>query len=311
MAKCELKFFLDSVLKTADTIRLISLSAIWGASFLFMRIIVPTLGVFPSSFIRVALSSAGLITILMVMRCPMQFRGKFKALLVLGTVSSGIPVLMYNIAAQYLPAGYSAIFNATTPLMGIVVGALFFSEKMTLNKLLGMLFGVAGVAVLTRVGPVVLDAHVLLGAGACLIATSCYALAGFLTRSWISDQGGLDSKLVALGSQLGAAALLLPAFTYSAAINPPASWGGVHVWGAVAALSLICTALAYIIYFRLIADIGPVKSLMVTFLIPPFGVLWGALFLGEQITWAHLVGGVLIALAVWLVLKPTISAPLK
>jgi drug/metabolite transporter (DMT)-like permease len=291
-------------LKSADYIRLFFLSAIWGASFLFMRIIVPVLGVFPTSFIRVGLSSLGLLVILLVMQCPLKFHGKFKSLLLLGTVSSGIPVLMYNIAAQYLPAGYSAIFNATTPLMGIVVGALFFSERFTLVRFIGMLFGFAGVAVLTHTGPVALSTQILIGAGACLIATSCYALAGFLTRRWISDKGGLDARLVAFGSQLGAAVLLLPPFIYSIATSPPASWGGIGVWLAMAALGLLCTALAYIFYFRLIADIGPVKSFSITFLIPLFGVLWGALFLNEQITLAHLGGGMLIGAALWLVLRP-------
>ena len=292
------------MLKTTDLIRLLILAAIWGASFLFMRIIVPALGVFPSSFFRVGFASIGLLVILFVMRQPMNFKGKFRSLLLLGTISSGIPVIMYNIAAQVLPAGYSAIFNATTPLMGIVIGALFFSEKLTRAKAAGVLFGLAGVAVLTRTGPVALDAQVLMGAGACLIATSCYGLSGFLTKRWISDQGGLDSKLVALGSQLGATALLFPLFAVSASTNPPATWGSGGVWLAIAGLGLVCTALAYILYFRLIADIGPVKSLTVTFLIPPFGVFWGAIFLGEQITWAHLAGAVLIAIALWLVLKP-------
>ena len=295
-------------LKTTDLIRLLVLSAIWGASFLFMRIIVPVLGVLPSSFIRVGLSSLGLLVILLLMRCPLHFHGKFKSLLLLGIVSSGIPVLMYNIAAQYLPAGYSAIFNATTPLMGIVVGSLFFSEKITPTKIAGMLFGFGGVAVLTHTGPVAMTMQVFTGAAACMLATTCYAMAAFLTRRWVSERGGLDSKLVAFGSQLGAAMLLLPPFIFSVATNPPASWGGVTVWLAVAALGLGCTALAYVMYFRLIADIGPVKSFSITFLIPLFGVLWGALFLQEQITLAHLTGGSLIAVALWLVLRPN---PLK
>ncbi len=291
-------------MKTTDFLRLISLSAIWGASFLFMRMIVPVLGIFPSSFLRVLFASLGLLLILLVMSCPLHFKGKLRALLLLGVVSSGIPVLMYNFAAQVLPAGYSAIFNATTPLMGIVIGALFFSEQLTVSKAAGVLFGLAGVAVLTRTGPVAMTAQVLLGAAACLIATSCYGLAGFLTKRWISDQGGLDSKLVAFGSQLGATLLLLPPFVLSVSTQPPPSWGGSQVWLAMACLGLICTALAYIMYFRLIADIGPVKSSTVTFLIPPFGVLWGALFLGEEITSAHLAGGVLIACALWLVVRP-------
>ena len=300
----DLNFQTASILKTTDSFRLLLLSAIWGASFLFMRIIVPVLGVLPTSFIRVALSSFGLLVILLLMQCPLRFHGKFRPLLLLGTVSSGIPVLMYNIAAQYLPAGYSAILNATTPLMGIAVGALFFSEKFTITRFGGMLFGVAGVAVLTQTGPVAISSQILAGATACLIATSCYALAGFLTKRWISDRGGLDSRLVAFGSQLGATLLLLPPFIYSLSTNPPSSWGGATVWLAMAALGLLCTALAYIMYFRLIADIGPVKSFSITFLIPVFGVLWGALFLNEQITLAHLAGGMLIGAALWLVLKP-------
>ena len=291
-------------LKTADILRLFLLSAIWGASFLFMRIIVPVLGVLPSSFIRVLVSSVGLLGFLLLFKTPMHFHGKFRSLLLLGTFSSGIPVLMFNIAAQYLPAGYSSIFNAMTPLMGIIMGTLFFSETMTLTKFLGVLFGLSGVAVLTHTGPVELSPGVLLGGLACLIATCCYALAGFFTRRWVSERGGLDSKLVAFASQLGATLLLLPPFLYSVTTTAPASWGGIGVWLAVAALGLGCTSFAYVVYFRLIADVGPVKSFSTTFLIPIFGVLWGALFLHEQLSWAHLGGGLLIGIALLLVLSP-------
>jgi len=125
-----------------------------------------------------------------------------------------------------------------------------------------------------------------------------------LTKRWITERGGLDSKLVALGSQLGAAVALLPFYTLDASNRAVTNWGSGGVWAAMAGLGLLCTAFAYILYFRLIADVGPVKSLTVTFLIPPFGVLWGALFLGEQLSIAHAVGGALIGLAVWCVVKP-------
>ena len=301
-------------MKTTDLLRLISLSAIWGASFLFMRIIVPVLGVMPSSFFRVFLASIGLLFILAAMRCPLRFNGKFMRLLILGIFSSGIPVVMYNLAAQVLPAGYSAIFNATTPLMGVLIGALFFSEQLTGTKALGVISGLAGVILLTRTGPVAFSLPVLFGALACLLATACYGLAGFLTKRWISDNGGLDSKLVATGSQIGSTILLLPPFILSLVIAPPVSWAEIGSWGhggvwmALAGLSLICTSVAYIMYFRLIADIGPVKSLTVTFLIPLFGVFWGAIFLHEQLSMAHLQGGLLIAIALWLVLKPAKQA---
>ncbi|MBB3121535.1 DMT family transporter [Pseudoduganella violacea] len=289
-------------MKPSDYARLFLLAAIWGGSFLFMRIVAPVLGALPTAFFRVLLSSLGLVVILAALRQSWDFKNKFGAALALGVINSGVPFLMYGLAASLLPAGYSAIFNATTPLMGVVIGALFFGEAISVRKGLGVAAGLAGVALLAAVGPIAFSAAILLGALACLVATACYGMAGFLTKRWITERGGLDPKLVACGSQLGACLVLMPFFGVSAAFSPPASWGGDMVWLALAALGLICTAWAYIIYFRLIADIGPLRSLTVTFLIPPFGVLWGVLFLGEQISWAHLGGGSLIALALWLVL---------
>jgi len=296
-------------MKIVDTICLLGLAAIWGASFLFMRIIAPVLGALPTAFFRVLLGAIGLLVILALLKVRLHFKGKLGRTMLLGMINSGIPFVMYSLAARVLPAGYSAIFNATTPLMGIVIGALFFADRPTLPKLAGVVLGIAGVAVLTGAGPVQLSMQVVLGAGACLVATACYGLASFLTKRWITDQGGLDSKLLAFGSQVGATLVLLPVFAGSVLTAAPASWGGGGVWTALACLGLVCTALAYILYFHLIASIGPVKSLTVTFLIPPFGILWGALFLGEQISWAHAAGGALIGLAVWMVLKPAPAVP--
>ncbi len=169
--------------------------------------------------------------------------------------------------------------------------------------------GLFGVGILTRAGPVAFDLQLLMGALACLLATTCYGFAGFLTRRWLDQQGGLDSRLSALGSMFGATVFLLPLFGYSVISQPPASWGGWSVWLSLLGLGLVCTALAYILYFRLLSSIGPVKSMTVTFLIPPFGVLWGALLLDEPLGMAHLYGGVLIAAALWLVLKPGVVKP--
>ena len=111
---------------------------------------------------------------------------------------------------------------------------------------------------------------------------------------------------------LSAATLfLLPLFGLSVMNQPPVSWGGMSVWLSLLGLGLVCTAFAYILYFRLLTSIGPVKSMTVTFMIPPFGVLWGALFLGEPLSMAHLYGGLLIAVALWLVLKPGAMAASK
>ncbi|MBC3374290.1 EamA family transporter [Pseudomonas sp. SWRI92] len=294
-----------------DILRLLSLAAIWGASFLFMRIIAPVIGTIPTAFFRVSIAFVGLLVILALMRIDWNFRGKLKIVMVLGLINSGIPATFYSLAAQVLPAGYSAIFNATTPLMGVLIGGLFFSEKLTLAKVSGVFLGLFGVGILTGAGPVAFDLQLLMGALACLLATTCYGFAGFLTRRWLDHQGGLDSRLSALGSMFGATVFLLPLFGYSVISQPPASWGGWSVWLSLLGLGLVCTALAYILYFRLLSSIGPVKSMTVTFLIPPFGVLWGALLLDEPLGMAHLYGGVLIAAALWLVLKPGAAKPVE
>ena len=291
-------------MRVVDTLRLLGLAAVWGASFLFMRIIAPELGAVPTAFFRVSIAASGLVVILLLMRAHWNFRGKFKICLLLGMINSGMPATLYSIAAQVLPAGYSAIFNATTPLMGVIIGGLFFSQQQSVAKFAGVFLGLLGVGILTRAGPVAFNMELLMGALACLLATTFYGFAGFLAHRWLDQQGGLDPRLATLGSMLGATLLLLPMFGYSALVHPPASWGGASVWLSLLGLGLGCTAFAYILYFRLLSDIGPLKSMTVTFMIPPFGVLWGALFLGEPLSWAHLYGGLLIAMALWLVLKP-------
>lgn len=291
-------------MRPVDTLHLLVLAAIWGASFLFMRIIAPQIGTIPTAFFRVSIAATGLLVILAMMRVNWDFQGKFKTVLLLGVINSGIPATLYSVAAQVLPAGYSAIFNATTPLMGVLIGGLFFSERLTPSKIAGVCLGLFGVGILTRAGPVAFDMALLVGALACLLATTCYGFAGFLARRWLDQRGGLDSRLAALGSMLGATLFLLPLFAWSAISHPPASWGGWHVWLSLLGLGLACTAFAYILYFRLLTSIGPVKSMTVTFMIPPFGVLWGALLLDEPLSMAHLYGGVLIAGALWLVLRP-------
>ncbi|MBU1332070.1 MAG: DMT family transporter [Gammaproteobacteria bacterium] len=295
-------------MRLADLVRLLSLAAIWGASFLFMRVIAPVLGSMPTAFFRASLGAVGLLAVLLVMRVGWDFRGKLKQCLVLGVINAGLPSAMYCLAALVLPAGYSAIFNATTPMMGVLIGILFFAEALTLSKAAGVALGLFGVAVLTRTGPVELDLPLLLGALACLVATTCYGFAGFLARRWIGQQGGLDNRLTAFSSLCGASLFLLPLFLGSLALQPPASWGGPAVWASMAGLGLLCTALAYVLYFRLLSDVGPVKASTTTFLIPPFGVLWGALLLDEPLSWAYLYGGVLIALALWLVVRPSTTA---
>ncbi|WP_430481389.1 DMT family transporter [Aeromonas caviae] len=291
-------------MRPSDYGRLLALAAIWGASFLFMRIAAPAFGSVNITFLRVFFALVGLAAMLLLLRTPMQFQGKLKSIMVLGIINSGVPFLMYAVAALWLPAGYSAILNATTPLMGALIGFSFFHETLTLRKWAGVMLGLVGIGLITTTGEVDLSGQLAIGVLACLIATACYGCAGFLTRRWVTERGGLDAKLVAFGSQIGAVLFLLPFFGYTLATGPAVDWAQPGVWASVLAVGFLCTAFAYLLYFRLIADISPLRSLTVTFLIPPFGILWGYLVLGETLTGGFVFGGAVVCLAVWLVTSP-------
>lgn len=293
----------------ASLARLLALGAIWGGSFLFMRIASPAVGALPTTFGRVAFASVGLGALILALRLPFDFRGRLRAALGLGLLNSAVPFMLFAYAAKVLPAGYSAIFNSTVPAMGVVIGAAFFGERATAAKVAGVLLGLAGVAVLTQRGPVELTAPVILGIAACLGAAVCYATAGFLARRWVMHRG-VDDRLLALGSLLGASAALAPLFLWQWA-GPGVDWSRASpgVWLSIASLGLVCSALAFVLYFRLLSDIGPMKSMTVAFLLPVFGVFWGWLLLDEQLSSAHLAGGTLIALSLWLVLRPSPLRP--
>lgn len=146
--------------------------------------------------------------------------------------------------------------------------------------------------------------NIYIGVTACIIATIGYGFAGFLTRKWITQQGGLDPTLVAFGSQLGATIFLAPFLLWNLSSGPSIDWLQGDVWISLLAVGFVCTSLAYILYFRLIADIGPLRSLTVTFLVPPFAVLWGFLVLDETISSGFLLGSLIVLLSVWLIVSP-------
>lgn len=286
--------------------RLLLLASLWGGSFLFMRVSAPALGAIPTAFGRVTFGALGLLAILLVMGVRLSFDGRSNAVLAIGIITSGVPFLMYSLAAMVLPAGYSSILNATTPLMGIVIGSSFFGEQITLKKLMGVVIGLSGVFVLTETGPVVMNVATILAVAACLMATLCYGFASYLTKRLITDHARIDNRILAFGSQLGGVLTLAPFMAWQM-YNKPIAWIhiGMDVWISMLALGLLCTSFAYILFFRLIAEIGALKTLTVTFLIPLFGVFWGWLLLGERLSVGYALGGGMIGVALWLVLQPT------
>lgn len=281
-------------MRSVDLLRLISLAAIWGASFLFMRVLAPVVGVLWSAEVRVGLAGIALLIMMYVTGRAMNFRDNWKSFLILGTINSALPFALYSYAALSIPAGYSAIVNATSPLWGAVMGAAFLGERLTVRKMAGMAIGVLGVAFLVRLGPVEFTSKLVLAVLACVGATLCYAIVGIYTKKKLA---GITPMQMATGSQVGAAFVLLPFLPLAPVqgeITATIAMVGI-------ALALLCSAVAYLIYFRLMADLGPTKALTVTFLIPLFALLWGYLFLNEHITVNTAIGCAGVVLATWLV----------
>ena len=281
-------------MRRIDLFRLILLATIWGGSFLFMRILAPVLGVLWTVEARVGLAGLALLTYLAFTGQKMFFSTHWRQYLVLGLLNSAIPFVLFTFAALTIPAGYSAIINATSPLWGALIGALVLHETLTARKIGGLIIGVAGVAFLVRLGPVDVTLEVALAAGACASAALCYAIAGVFSKKAAQT---LSSAQMATGSQLFAALVILPLLPLAPVTGPVTPF----ILLIAAALALLCSAVAYFIYFRLMVDIGPTKALTVTFLVPLFAVLWGAVFLGEHVTLTMLAGCAMVVAATWLV----------
>jgi drug/metabolite transporter (DMT)-like permease len=272
-----------------DLVDLVALAALWGASFLFMRVAVPEFGPLPLMAVRCAIGAAILLPLLAWRGTPRALRDHAPRLAVVGVLNSALPFVLFAWATLTLSAGFTSLLNATAPLWGAVVAAVWLGERPGRARLAGLAVGFAGVLLLVR-------GRVSFAAGgdglaivAALAATLCYGIAASFTRRHLAQVAPLAN---ATGSQVYAAlALALPA-----AATWPATPPGARAWAAAAALGVACTGLAYLLFFRLIARVGPARAMTVTFLIPVFGIAWGAVLLGEAVTGPMLAGGAVILL---------------
>jgi drug/metabolite transporter (DMT)-like permease len=273
---------------------LILLGAIWGSSFLFIRIAVPVLGPFVLMELRVGLAAMALaLYALAVTRLPNP-RLRWRQFLFLGTLNAAVPFTLIAAAEIHLTASLAAILNSTTALFAAMVAAVWIGEAFTVKKVVGLIMGISGVAVLVGWTPIAITGVILLSVGAMLAASFSYALGGvYAKRTFV----GLQPLTMAIGQQTGAAAVLLPFAVANLPHEAPSPIVGLSVLG----LALLCTAAAYLLYFYLITNAGPTKTLTVTFLIPVFGLVFGVLFLGEPVGIGTLVGLGIILTSVALV----------
>jgi drug/metabolite transporter (DMT)-like permease len=274
-------------MKTSQIAELLLLAALWGGSFLFMRIAAPQLGPIWLIECRVLLAGGILLPLLVRLDLARELRPRWRSLLVVGCLNSALPFSLLAFASVSLPAGMTSILNGTVPIFGIAVAAIWLRERLTITRLLGSLLGFVGVVVLIGWQPIAANSSFFIAVAAGLWAALMYAIAAPYIKQTLV---GTPPLVVATGSQLGAALVLLPALPFTV----PASLPSPQVILSVVALAGLSTSLAYMLYFRLINNVGPTRALTVTYLIPVFATLWGALFLQETITLSTVLGGGLV-----------------
>lgn len=270
----------------SSIVRLLVLAAIWGASFLFMRLAVPELGPAWLMFGRVLLAAVFLALVAVAFKRSLPIRGYAVHFMLLSFFNTALPFLLFAYAAQTLTASLLAVLNATAPLWGALIGWLFFRQTMSLKITAGLLLGICGVAILVGFDTAV-DSSALPAIAAAAGAACCYGIATWYTRL----AKPVPSFVNAHGSMWGATLWLLPLLWF---IPLPVAQPAAHSLYAVLALGVVCTGVAYLLYFRLVQDLGATPTLTVTFLIPVFGVLWGHLFLAEVIGWHTLAGAAIV-----------------
>lgn len=275
-------------------LQLVFLSAVWGASFPLIRIAAPAFGPWPMACLRCVLAAVVLSVLMRITRHRWPARRHWPAIAVLSALTVGAPFVLFNWAGLVLPAGYSAVLNATAPLFGVIAGALFEHERLTGRKLLGCAVGLAGVALLVRLGPVTPDWRVILAVLACTAASASYGFGAILMKRATMAHDALPAS--AAVHVAGALLLLLPAAAAAPAIQlrPDAIV-------ALAVLGTVTSGFMYWLSMRLMREIPASAATSSAFMIPMFGVSWGALFLGEPVTPGMVPGVALVLVACALV----------
>lgn len=270
----------------------VALGALWGSSFLFMRFSAVEFGAMATAAGRVAIAAAFLMPFVIMKGLLPELKKHWRQIFFLGIFSSAIPFALFAYSLLSITTGLSAILNATVPMFGALVAWVWLKDKPALSRIAGIVIGFTGVALLAwdkaTFTPDASGAAPGWAVVACLLACLCYGIAASFTKKYMA---GINPLVTAAGSQMGATlGLVLPAVWLW-----PANTPSTTAWLSLLVLGVACTGIAYILYFRLIENAGPQRTLTVTFLIPVFAVFYGAVFLRETITpWMLLCGVVIV-----------------
>ncbi len=269
-----------------DVLSILILGAIWGGSFIFMRLAAPEFGVFALVEVRTVLATLVMLPFLIALGGWRDIRTHWWKIAFIGLINTAVPFVLFNYSSLYLEAGINAIINATAPMFGALVAVLWLGDRLKASSVFGLFVGFLGVVVLSahKVGQGEVSIIPILTA---CMATTCYGIAACAMKKWLA---GVRPLVVATGSQIFASIALLP---FSLATLPAVMPSGI-AWINAIALAVGGTGIAYILYFQLIASVGPAKAITVGYLVPLFGIIWGILFLSETLSLQTMTGGVLI-----------------
>jgi len=281
-------------MRPADLTRLVSLAAIWGASFLFVRIAAPAIGPVLTVDLRMLIAGATLAAYFRLIGFRAEWRRWWRQYAVVGLLTSALPFLLYAYAALSITAGFMSVINASSPMWGALFSAWLLGDRLSSRGIAGLAIGIVGVGLVTL--PEIGAGFAVLPALAATGAAACDGLAGAHMRRWATN---VPSRGMALGTQIAGGLMLAPFLAFA----PPAAMPSALVVASVLAMGVVCGAVAYVLYFRLVTDIGAAGALTVTYLIPLFGVAFGAAFLDETISLVMLGGGGLVLLGTFLVLR--------
>jgi drug/metabolite transporter (DMT)-like permease len=268
-------------MKRSDFALLFACAALWGASFMFVRMSAVEFG-------AVALAGARVAGAALILLAALQWHGGFadmrkhwKPISVGGLTNAALPLVLFGFAAHSISAGLMSILNAVTPLCAAVVAWLWLGQRLTGLRAVGLAIGFAGVVWLAwgqaGVKAGADSAATLWAIAAAVVGSALYGFSANYTREKLA---GVPPLAVAAGGQLVSAIVLaVPAYLYWPETAP-----SPRAWGALAMLAAACTALAYVLFFKLIGNVGATRATTVSYLIPGFGVAWGAIFLGEVFT---------------------------
>ncbi len=261
-----------------------------------MRISAVEFGPLPTAAVRVAIAALFLLPLLWLRGLMPELKKHWRRTFAVGLLNSGIPFALISFALLSITTGLAAVLNATVPMFGALIAWLWLKDRLNASRMLGLVLGFAGVAMLTwrATGPANTFTHSASGIApgwavlACLLACVCYGLAASFTKRYLT---GVQPMVIAAGSQIGATlGLALPAVWLW-----PERMPGAKAWLALLVVGVVCTGIAYILFFRLIESAGPPRALAVTFLVPVFAVAYGVVLLGEVVTpWMMLCAAVIV-----------------